>query len=247
MKRFTETEKWKDSWFRELSRDSKLAFIYIIENCDGAGVWEADYALANFCIGGDPLDWDAVLTDMGDRVTVLPSGKWFLTKFVAFQYGELKPDCKPHAAVLKLLSKHGISIEYAKGIQTVTLPKGSLTLKDKEKDTDKDKETDKGHPPASASSSEFGGGLALEQAMPPELDNPEFRAAWDCWLKYRRERKLPKLIPRSIDMQLRKLAGWGCPAAIESINASIQNQWQGLFAPRADGSGGKPGRRASFA
>jgi len=51
MKRFTETEKWRDPWFRKLSAGAKLAFLYIIDNCDNAGVWTADKELADFSIG----------------------------------------------------------------------------------------------------------------------------------------------------------------------------------------------------
>jgi len=236
MKRFTETSKWADKWFRALPRDAKLAFFYVLDNCDAAGVWEADFDLANFCIGGEPLDWDGVLTAMGDRVHVLPNGKWFLTKFVEFQYGRLSEECKPHKSVFKVLNSHGISLGYAKGIQTLTPPKGRLTLQEEEKEQDKEKE--KGDAP--------GGELPLAQAMPAELDTPAFRAAWSDWLAYRRQRHLPKLIPKSLDAQLKKLAGWGEPVAIASIRQSIENQWQGLFEPKA-GGGTTGARKMNFA
>ena len=48
MKRFTEALKWRDPWFLDLSVDGKLAFWYIVENCDNAGVWEPNFRLANF-------------------------------------------------------------------------------------------------------------------------------------------------------------------------------------------------------
>jgi hypothetical protein len=131
VKRFTETGKWSDPWFLGLSLDSKLAFWYITENCDGAGVWDPNKRLANFCFTRD-LDWDQVKTELGDRIEVLPSGKWHLTRFVDFQYGVLSPECRPHAFVIKLREKHGIK-GYAKGIDT-------LTDTDKEKDKEKDAE-----------------------------------------------------------------------------------------------------------
>lgn len=42
MKRFTETAKWDDPWFRGLPGHVKLAFLYIIDRCDNAGFWEVD-------------------------------------------------------------------------------------------------------------------------------------------------------------------------------------------------------------
>jgi len=133
MKRFTETAKWADPWFLALSLDSKLAFWYITENCDGAGVWDPNKRLANFCFTRD-IDWDAVKSELGDRVEVLPSGKWHLTRFVDFQYGTLSADCRPHAFVIKLREKHGIK-GYPKGMDTLT-----------DTDKEKDKETEKAKP-----------------------------------------------------------------------------------------------------
>lgn len=228
MKRFTATEKWSDKWFRSLPRDVKLAFYYVIENCDSAGVWEADYDLANFCIGGEPLDWDAVLIALGDKAHVMPNGKWFLTKFIEFQYGKLSEDCKPHLSVIRTLQNHGIIIGYQKGIQTVTFAKGKLTLEEKEKEKDKEKDKGKGL------GGEIGAlvELPLQQQMPAILDNADFRGAWQDWLAYRSQRKLPKLVPKSVDAQLRKLADYGSAGAIASIRQSIEQNYQGLFAPK---------------
>lgn len=128
MKRFTETEKWKDPWFRKLSAGAKLAFFYIVENCDNAGVWTPDKELADFCIGME-IPWEKVLEAFGDRVLVLKSGDWLVTKFIGFQFGELSEACKPHLQVLKLIEKHRVSKGYPKGIHT---------LKDTDKDKDKE-------------------------------------------------------------------------------------------------------------
>lgn len=109
-KRFCETTRWADPFFRKLSPGAKLAFIYLCDNCDSAGVWESDYQLANFSIKLD-LDWDEILEELGNRVKKLRSGKIWLTRFIEFQCGrELKPDCAPHNQVRKLLEKHGIPL-----------------------------------------------------------------------------------------------------------------------------------------
>jgi hypothetical protein len=120
MKRFTETDKWRDSWFRKLRPMSKLAFYYVVENCDAAGVWDPDFDLADFAIG-EKLNWIEVLTDFGDRVKTLQNGKWHLTKFIEFQYGEL----------IEILKGHGIP--YRKGIRRVSIPPRIGQEEDKDK------------------------------------------------------------------------------------------------------------------
>lgn len=44
MKRFTDTCKWDDPWFRELRGAWKLVFLYVIDRCNNAGFWEVDEA-----------------------------------------------------------------------------------------------------------------------------------------------------------------------------------------------------------
>ena len=41
--RFTNTDKWNDSWFCELTQIQKLLFIYLCDNCDIAGFIEINY------------------------------------------------------------------------------------------------------------------------------------------------------------------------------------------------------------
>lgn len=132
MKRFTETDKWRDGWFRKLKPSVKLAFIYIVDNCDSAGVWDPDFELAEFAIG-EQVAWDEVSSALADRLRVLPNGKWFLTRFLEFQYGELSAECRPHAKILQLLRSHGIP--YKKGINKVSIPTGKeedRTIQEKE-------------------------------------------------------------------------------------------------------------------
>lgn len=135
MKRFTETQKWEDPWFRRLSPEMKLLWQWLLDRCDNAGIIDPDLELASFQIGYQyPLD---TLSGFGERIEMLPCGKWFIPKFIAFQYGMLSKDCKAHRPIFLSLQKHEV-----KGY-----PKGINTLQEKEKETvpetDKEKDQEK--------------------------------------------------------------------------------------------------------
>lgn len=127
MKRFTETQKWEDPWFRKLRPELKLLWQWILDRCDNAGVIDPDLDLASFQIGYQyPMD---TLSEFDGRVVTLPGGKFFIPKFIEFQYGRLSEDCKAHRPIFQSLEKHQI-----KGY-----PKGIHTLQEKEKEKEKEK------------------------------------------------------------------------------------------------------------
>ena len=106
MKRFTETQKWEDPWFRRLNPSAKLLWQWLCDNCDHAGVITADLELASFQIG-ENVD-EATLSKLGDRIVMINSEKIAIPKFIQFQYGKLSRLCKPHHPVFVALEKHGL-------------------------------------------------------------------------------------------------------------------------------------------
>lgn len=146
-KRFTETEKWRDSWFCDLSTNEKLGYIYILDNCDSAGVWDANTKLAEFSIGAK-LKWNDLAEKMGHRVFKLKDGKWLVTRFIGFQYGKLTADCRPHLPIIRLVEKHkasGFPADLQSLINTLSnrvSNRVSDTAQDKEQDKDQEQEKD---------------------------------------------------------------------------------------------------------
>jgi len=128
-KRFTDSALWEREWYLNLHPVEKVAWHYITDNCDAVGVWPCAFQKAEFCIG-EPVNWDGLREQCNGNIVDLGGGKWFLPDFCAFQYGELREDCKPHASYLSLLRKHGLE----------GYPKGIHTLKEKEKELEKEKE-----------------------------------------------------------------------------------------------------------
>lgn len=108
MKRFTETTKWSDPWFRRLSIKHKAFWIYLLDNCDLAGVWNADLDLASFQLG-EGLDFHKIREAFTGRLVFLPNGRWHITKFIPYQYGTLSPKTNPcHKGVIKSLDANGL-------------------------------------------------------------------------------------------------------------------------------------------
>lgn len=104
MKRFTETNKWRDPWWRKLSGSAKLLQGYLWDNCDVIGLIEVDFQLISADCG--QLIEEKHVTELGDRVQSLGANRYFLPKFINFQYGELTPTCPPHRPIIKLVESH---------------------------------------------------------------------------------------------------------------------------------------------
>ena len=106
MKRFTETLKWNDPWFRKLNPANKLLWQWLCDNCDGAGFINPDWELASFQIG-ENVSADS-LTQLSGRLVSMPDGSFWIPKFIKFQYGKLSKECKTHNFVFAALAKRGI-------------------------------------------------------------------------------------------------------------------------------------------
>lgn len=91
VKRFTETTKWKDPWYRKLSVEGKLFWNYLCDSCDNAGIWKVDFDLATFQIGVK-VDSSIIeqLNNGKERVKLLCDGELLiLHEFIPFQIGNL--------------------------------------------------------------------------------------------------------------------------------------------------------------
>ena len=125
-KRMTDTDKWKKRFVRELSSEFKLLWLYILDDCNHAGIWEVDLEVASIRIG-ETLKFDIPAEDMLpqsflDKIVIFDNGdKWFIPEFIDFQYGELNPNSNVHKSVILLLQKYNLE-GYMKGTQTPPEP-----------------------------------------------------------------------------------------------------------------------------
>lgn len=110
MARLSDEKKWSDPWFRSLLPEFKLAWLYLIDNVDVAGVIELDRDLAEFQIRAS-IDWDRFLRECGDRIVKRPNGQLWIPKAAKFQLGSpgvLNPKNNFHMGVMKCLQKHNL-------------------------------------------------------------------------------------------------------------------------------------------
>lgn len=106
MKRFTLTEKWSDPWFRRLSSQAKLVWLYAQDLCDNVGIVQLDLEF----LSGDcrVKITEAHIVELGDKIQKIGEAEYFLPFFILTQYGKLTPGCRPHDKIIESISDKGI-------------------------------------------------------------------------------------------------------------------------------------------
>lgn len=136
-KRFTDNDKWKKKFFRNLSMEYKLLWIYILDDCNHAGIWDVDLDVASLRIGNKigsiEFTLDKCLEVFEDQVVSFKNGdKWFIPDFICFQYGTLNPNSRVHQSVIQLLEKHNlyqpaIDCDYIEAENSILKPSKAIT------------------------------------------------------------------------------------------------------------------------
>jgi len=132
-KRLSDSTKWADEWFTELPMDMKLVWLYILDMCDHAGVYKVNLKLLRFQTGTDRPEHE-IVEYLKDRIYIAEN-KWFIPKFIGFQYKNFFTSNTPAIKSAKeLLLSHGIIKPTDKALPnpsvtlTQPLPNPSITL-----------------------------------------------------------------------------------------------------------------------
>jgi hypothetical protein len=150
--RFTDSNKWLDNWFSNLPNDYKIVWLYLLDTCDNAGIFQINMRLLNFNCSTNITEHDLLKTFIG-RITKFDTDKCIINKFCIFQYGTDFLTSKNKAvlsAIKKLVIARLVDVD-ATGIitpkivfdnsnDTLSIPyqKSNDTPKDKDKDIKKD-------------------------------------------------------------------------------------------------------------
>lgn len=113
MKRFTETDKWKNPNFRRVPDPYKLLYLFLLDECDNAGVLHLDLERFSFVLGRS-YAIEEIREHLGDKLHFFKD-KVAIKGFIRFQCGELTPSSPPHRKVFELLRKHDLTSEYERG------------------------------------------------------------------------------------------------------------------------------------
>lgn len=237
MKRFTDTEKWSDSWFRKLKPEHKVFWEFICDRCDNTGVWKVDLEAAEFFIGS-ALDTTAVLEVFKERIQDIGRGRWWIKGFIAFQCGQLSETCIPHKKIIQKLKEHGLYEEYKSTLHSRVEP----TLKEEEEEEE--------------ASKEGGGGGRIEFEVEPPVGFPKTAAEAQAQVEsekamgrpivFQRQGQPPKLCPpefvaqvwneavgaRFVDRQGRSIGRW-----LNHLAAAWQRQCSYDDRPGSNGNG----------
>ena len=135
-KRFIDTAIFRKDFIRGLDAPYKLLWLYIINECDHAGLWDVEIDVAKARLGVE-IDENTALEKFSDKIVVI-KGKWFIPDFIEFQYGELKAENRAHNSVIQILTKYNLFKN-----KPLTSPlQGAMDMDmdmDKDMDEDKDK------------------------------------------------------------------------------------------------------------
>lgn len=115
MKRLTDTVKWKNPWFRNLPSKFKLLFLYLLDNCDNAGVIHVDLEVFGFFLK-EQFCLDEFKAQFSEKITFISDDKIIINNFIKFQNGDILSSSHPMSKhIAKELERHGLLHRFKKG------------------------------------------------------------------------------------------------------------------------------------
>lgn len=232
-KRFTDTEKWNKRFVRGLQAPYKLLWVYILDECSAAGIWDVDIDVAQIKLGVK-LNQEIAERNFGEKIKILDGGsKWFIPAFIEFQYGTLSENNRAHTKIIQTLKKLLLLDENLELIQApykpLTSPLQGAKVEDKVKEQVEVKVKEQVE------------GVQGEILIFP-FDTENFKAMWLRWKAYKLEQHKFKYKSISTEQaslnELTKLSKGYELTAIEIILQSIAQGWKGFFELKQNSNNG---------
>ena len=123
--KFTNTKKWDDVWFSELTMEGKIMFVYLCDMCDIAGFLEINERLIKFHTGIE--DVRGAVTSLSKSV-IYRDGYIWIMKYIKHQKNlPLNPSNNAHKGIISSMSD---KLQSFPEIFNVLSEQDSLTLKE---------------------------------------------------------------------------------------------------------------------
>ncbi len=219
-KRFLDTGFLQQKWIRKLRPDHKIFLIYLMLECDNAGIIDLDMDDAEFWIGkkiGDPLKF----LPEGYLIPINDTGKYFQPKFIEWQYPNF-PHSKVHQQkqAKEILLKNGM---FDVDNQLIVLPKLYLNFTQPLPDGQVNGNVDD-----NASDN-------VDVIVMP-FDDEKFINAWKDWKQYKKEQHRftykSHMSEQAALKQLGDMSNGSLEYALEIIFYTIAQGYQGLYEPK---------------
>ena len=112
--RFTDREKFRDKWYRNLTPIQKCIWEYFVSECDHAGLLEYDTKMMTMQIGAEITIDDLKVFERCGKIKFVNDDLLFIPNFVLFQQrldslNQLNPKNRCHKSIIDRLNKYGIS------------------------------------------------------------------------------------------------------------------------------------------
>jgi hypothetical protein len=104
MIKFTESNKWRDPWFRKLKVGEKLLFLFLCDNCDNAGFYELDLEFMAFSIGVEEEKIKIALTGLERGVVCRDNWVWIKNYLKHQRNLPLNPGNNSHKQILNIIN-----------------------------------------------------------------------------------------------------------------------------------------------
>ena len=140
-KRFTDTLKWEKEWFLSLSVGDKLVWLYLLDSCNEAGLWNVNWRLCSMLTG---VELTGPSEEIAKQLVETNHEKVFYLKgFMEFQYPDymLKKSPMIRKCVDKLIRYGVVDADEYETAQNQSVMESVSSVVDRvqEKETDKDK------------------------------------------------------------------------------------------------------------
>lgn len=122
-KRFTETDKWNDTWYSSLSPTQKYVFLYLIDVCDNAGFYEINIRKMEFDLGIEKDKIQGALKGL-ERGLIGAEEVLWIKNFLRHQKNlPLNPTNPAHRQIIRLIE---FKLDWLKTIENSEELEGAL-------------------------------------------------------------------------------------------------------------------------